>query len=278
MLLAFLAVAEGLCLLQLRGDVEPMQPFPEGSSNWCRFGGKLPYWRIDDGSDVAIACTNDAQCASVLSLAQRCGTTVQESACTTSADSPDFRGQMFPGNTLFQSEEHIGFDFIATALLCEDFVTEYRNVPSGGVCSLEQNCAAGRCLGRCCTGESPNCESCTESGECGSCEAGYELLDGSCAQTGPSPELQACKAVHSFPTNALQKARNGRFQQQSWEVGCDHAELHGDVAQCRMNCEKPYGCCGGLGCRSNSCSGGGCCDASRNICMLACDTYFDLAR
>ena len=95
----------------------------------------------------------------------------------------------------------------------------------------------------------------------------------------PGKGVAGCMATHSFPTGGLQKPANGYFQRSSWTLGCYYAEYNsgGSLATCQELCSA--GCCTRPGrytsCKSNSCSGGGCCQASENICKLACSTgYF----
>ena len=86
-----------------------------------------------------------------------------------------------------------------------------------------------------------------------------------------------CVNFHSFPTQSLPKSGNGNFQWKSWKTGCMHGFKASTVVGCRDDCGAPDGCCGGGGgtgypvCQSNSCSGGGCCTASKQICRAACE-------
>ena len=80
----------------------------------------------------------------------------------------------------------------------------------------------------------------------------------------------------------LQKSQNPPFQSNAWKVGCFHGSGSSDATECKSKCA--HGCCGYNGilmppfesatCKENSCSGGGCCAASENICEAACETYF----
>ena len=48
---------------------------------------------------------------------------------------------------------------------------------------------------------------------------------------------------------------------------------HTDVSSCATACPS-NGCCGRVpGCHGSACSGGGCCAASRNICLIGCHSY-----
>jgi len=86
-----------------------------------------------------------------------------------------------------------------------------------------------------------------------------------------------CVNFYSFPTQSLPKSGNGNFQWKSWKTGCMHGFKAPTVVGCRDDCDAPDGCCGGGGgtgypvCQSNSCSGGGCCTASKQICRAACE-------
>jgi hypothetical protein len=86
-----------------------------------------------------------------------------------------------------------------------------------------------------------------------------------------------CVNFHSFPTSSLPKSGNGNFQWKSWKTGCMHGFEATTVVGCKDDCGSPEGCCGGGGgtgypvCQSNSCSGGGCCTASKQICRAACE-------
>ena len=73
------------------------------------------------------------------------------------------------------------------------------------------------------------------------------------------------------PKNQLQKSNNRAFQIKSWNIGCEKRE--DTLSKCKSACNSPQGCCG-ITCQSNSCSGGGCCAASRAICKEACKFYF----
>ena len=102
----------------------------------------------------------------------------------------------------------------------------------------------------------------------------------------------------------MPKTGNEGFQQASWNIGCEHASLRttwnisADVLptsltalnllasaqrRCKELCAKNgagpniQGCCNWPdlgGCKSNWCSGGGCCAASETICNLACEAAF----
>ena len=82
----------------------------------------------------------------------------------------------------------------------------------------------------------------------------------------------------------LQKSKNPLFQAQAWNVGCFHGSGSSSATECKSKCEQTDGCCNYYGtlmppllsakCQSNSCSGGGCCAASENICKSACEMYF----
>ena len=85
--------------------------------------------------------------------------------------------------------------------------------------------------------------------------------------------IDECSSHYSFPTPLLPKSRNRGFQRDSWEIGCRHSAATTSAADCRQSCSSPQGCCTTT-CRSNSCSGGGCCRASRDICQQACDLYY----
>jgi len=86
-----------------------------------------------------------------------------------------------------------------------------------------------------------------------------------------------CVGFHTFPTTSLPKSSNANFQWKGWKTGCMHGFQLQTVAECKAACGAPDGCCGGGGgvgypvCLSNSCSGGGCCAASRQICRAACE-------
>jgi hypothetical protein len=96
--------------------------------------------------------------------------------------------------------------------------------------------------------------------------------------------LIACR--EAFPGHsALPKSRNKWFQLASWQSGCYRASVHPTLAVCVANCGRT-GCCtnpptaalaSGVDtftrCRSNSCSGGGCCRASGDICKRACAAF-----
>ena len=73
------------------------------------------------------------------------------------------------------------------------------------------------------------------------------------------------------PKDKLMKSANRAFQIKSWNVGCEKRKSK--LNKCKSACNSPQGCCG-LTCASNSCSGGGCCSASKNICKAACDFMF----
>lgn len=73
------------------------------------------------------------------------------------------------------------------------------------------------------------------------------------------------------PKNQLQKSNNRAFQIKSWNMGCEKRE--DTLLKCKSACNSPQGCCG-ITCQSNSCSGGGCCAASKAICKEACKFYF----
>lgn len=77
-----------------------------------------------------------------------------------------------------------------------------------------------------------------------------------------------------MPTD-LPKNKDPDFQAKSWEIGCEHAALTGTAAECMKMCHYPRGCCGTT-CGPNSCTGGNCCDSSRSICVLACDSFLRL--
>lgn len=88
--------------------------------------------------------------------------------------------------------------------------------------------------------------------------------------------INAAKPLEDFCINSrtyynLPKSSNVEFQKKSWKVGCQKRKE--TLSECYSACNSPKGCCG-LTCASNSCSGGGCCDASKNICKKACDFYF----
>ena len=85
------------------------------------------------------------------------------------------------------------------------------------------------------------------------------------------PLVDFCKASIP-PKNTFQKSNNRAFQIKSWDVGCE--KKRSTLSNCKSACNSPQGCCG-LTCASNSCSGGGCCAASKNICKAACDFIFD---
>ena len=74
------------------------------------------------------------------------------------------------------------------------------------------------------------------------------------------------RIYHSLPKN-----RNPSFQKKSWDIGCQKNQK--TLTECYSTCDVPNGCCG-ITCASNSCSGGGCCSASKTICKKACDFYF----
>jgi hypothetical protein len=79
--------------------------------------------------------------------------------------------------------------------------------------------------------------------------------------------------INSIPIKSkLQKSSNRTFQIKSWKTGCQKRK--DTLAKCKTACNSPQGCCG-VTCQSNSCSGGGCCTASRNICKEACTFYFN---
>ena len=81
---------------------------------------------------------------------------------------------------------------------------------------------------------------------------------------------ERCESQFSAQRSSLPKSRNDGFQKKSWRSGCAFAEEAGDVDTCKKKCP---GCCGST-CKSNSCSGGGCCEASRRICKKACESFF----
>ena len=88
--------------------------------------------------------------------------------------------------------------------------------------------------------------------------------------------INAAKPLEDLCINSriyynLPKSSNLGFQQKSWKVGCQKRKE--TLSECHSVCNSPKGCCG-LTCASNSCSGGGCCDASKTICKKACDFYF----
>ena len=84
------------------------------------------------------------------------------------------------------------------------------------------------------------------------------------------PLEQLCKS--SIPSKSqLSKSSNRAFQIKSWNVGCEKRKP--TLSKCKTSCNNPQGCCG-LTCASNSCSGGGCCAASKNICKMACEFMF----
>ena len=76
------------------------------------------------------------------------------------------------------------------------------------------------------------------------------------------PLEELCKASIP-PKDKLTKSANRAFQIKSWNVGCEKRKSK--LNKCKSACNSPQGCCG-LTCASNSCSGGGCCSASKNIC------------
>ena len=90
-----------------------------------------------------------------------------------------------------------------------------------------------------------------------------------------------CSSYHDFQkgVNSLPKAKNPGFQKNSWWNGCGYAaELNGNINTCQDLCAQgnkgycrpnPY-----ASCKGNSCSGGGCCAASMEICKTACSVYF----
>jgi len=84
------------------------------------------------------------------------------------------------------------------------------------------------------------------------------------------PLEELCKASIP-PKDKLTKSANRAFQIKSWNVGCEKRKSK--LNKCKSACNSPQGCCG-LTCASNSCSGGGCCSASKNICKSACDFMF----
>ena len=73
------------------------------------------------------------------------------------------------------------------------------------------------------------------------------------------------------PKHQLVKSSNRAFQIKSWNAGCEKRKSK--LNKCKSACNNPQGCCGTT-CASNSCSGGGCCDASKNICKEACKFMF----
>ena len=84
------------------------------------------------------------------------------------------------------------------------------------------------------------------------------------------PLEELCKA--SIPwKQLLPKSNNRAFQIKSWNVGCEKRKSK--LNKCKSACNNPQGCCGTT-CASNSCSGGGCCAASKSICKSACDFMF----
>lgn len=81
--------------------------------------------------------------------------------------------------------------------------------------------------------------------------------------------------------DSLPKSANWAFQMKSWRTGCGYAEFEsgGSVSTCESLCASGKGgCCetsqSYASCKSNSCSGGSCCQASKNICKAGCARYF----
>ena len=85
------------------------------------------------------------------------------------------------------------------------------------------------------------------------------------------PLEQLCKASVP-PKDTLARPRTRGFQINSWNTGCEKKKPTLD--QCKSACASPQGCCGST-CAWNSCSGGSCCAASRDICQKACNFMFD---
>ena len=77
--------------------------------------------------------------------------------------------------------------------------------------------------------------------------------------------------INSRIYHSLSKNKNPYFQKISWDTGCQKRKE--TINECYNSCSSPKGCCGTT-CASNSCSGGGCCSASRTICKNACDFFF----
>ena len=96
------------------------------------------------------------------------------------------------------------------------------------------------------------------------------------ANFGARDTYLQCVGFYSFPTTSLPKSANPNFQWKGWKTGCMHGFQLQTVAECKAACAAPDGCCGGGGgvgypvCQGNSCSGGDCCAASRQICRAAC--------
>ena len=167
----------------------------------------------------------------------------------------------------------------------------------------------GAVTGRTCKAcDVAHCGKCSKSGECDICKDGKFLAVNKKACLDPCPDgtsaggfsAAACKAHRTDAMRAtMQKSGNALFQQRSWDIGCDHASYAGEsgilytpaqrVGYCQGLCANNgfgpniQGCCnvpdperepGKSLCYSNSCSGGGCCAASENVCTLACQVAF----
>ena len=91
-----------------------------------------------------------------------------------------------------------------------------------------------------------------------------------CLLSDAQPFIDLC--INSLPPkNSLEKSKNRVFQINSWQSGCEKKKQ--TLVDCETACNSPQGCCGTT-CASNSCSGGGCCAASKSICKQACNVYF----
>jgi hypothetical protein len=154
---------------------------------------------------------------------------------------------------------------------------KYKAVNGSAACV---DCPAGTYSSTC---AATNCTNMTVQ-PCECVEGGFAVKTRVCIDGVPE-KSQICWPGTTSPI----KQGNRLFQELSWRTGCFHASGSDDVTSCEGKCSSPAGCCGYLGivmppltgtektCYGNSCSGGGCCDASRTICELACAAYFEPA-
>lgn len=154
-----------------------------------------------------------------------------------------------------------------------------------GACDCEGNpescqaaCEGGdaeACTQACNLGDIEACgEACSVHGDQQSCNLMACYYDGD-----PESCQAACQAyaVAEF-LKTLPKNKNPNFQWKSWKTGCGHGPATATLEECLQACSSPnQGCCETT-CQSNSCSGGGCCNASKSICRQACTFYYDFSR
>ena len=114
---------------------------------------------------------------------------------------------------------------------------------------------------------------------CGVCN-GAGIPEGACDCEGNPESCQAaCQAYATAEfLKTLPKNKNPNFQWKSWKTGCGHGPATATLEECLQACSSPnQGCCETT-CQSNSCSGGGCCNASKSICRQACTVYYDFSK